>query len=188
MNERVVKPPVFDDVMTLADYVVDMCANKLYRPVTNLQLQKMLFFMNLFFCLDMKRCGECGENEYAFLFDEDFEAWQYGPVLKRVYEKYKYKPTLWTSQSTTENPFQATSEPKKISDDEVLVKYLNKYIDVFSKKPPFLLVRESHREYGAWDRVTKDKGKFGTITQGDIVEDVDKFLKKELDYFGVAND
>lgn len=47
--------------------------------VTNLELQKMLYMA------DMNFVGQTGDR----LVDEDFEAWEYGPVLPSVYHECK---------------------------------------------------------------------------------------------------
>ena len=44
--------------------------------ITNLSLQKILYFCHLAFL---------GENEGKPLFDKNFEAWELGPVLRSVY-------------------------------------------------------------------------------------------------------
>lgn len=49
------------------------------EPITNMKLQKLLYY-------------EQGYHLAYFgtpLFDEEIEAWQYGPVVPAVYEKYK---------------------------------------------------------------------------------------------------
>lgn len=49
------------------------------EPISNLKLQKLLYYMQGF--------------HLAFfntpLFDEEIEAWQYGPVVPEVYKKYR---------------------------------------------------------------------------------------------------
>lgn len=47
--------------------------------ITNLKLQKMLYYMQGFWLAVFDRP----------LFDEDIEAWMYGPVVPSVYEEYK---------------------------------------------------------------------------------------------------
>lgn len=49
------------------------------EPISNMKLQKLLYY-------------EQGYHLAAFgtpLFDEEIEAWQYGPVVPEIYEKYK---------------------------------------------------------------------------------------------------
>ncbi|MGP1561628.1 MAG: Panacea domain-containing protein [Helicobacteraceae bacterium] len=63
--------------INLAKYVINYSIKMSY-PVSNLQLQKILYFLNLFFC---KKYGD-------FLIDDNFEAWKYGPVISEVYQEY----------------------------------------------------------------------------------------------------
>lgn len=69
-------------------YNVNDIANKLIRKastsdggelISNLKLQKLLYYVQGFHLAYFDRC----------LFDEDIEAWQYGPVVPPVYHKYK---------------------------------------------------------------------------------------------------
>lgn len=50
------------------------------RPMTNLRLQKTLYFIQVAFLLTRERG----------IFDDEIEAWQYGPVVPSVYNEYKY--------------------------------------------------------------------------------------------------
>lgn len=65
------------DVFDIALYVVAYCTKK-GTPVSNLQLQKILYYLQL--------------NFYRFFdepaFNATFEAWEYGPVVPEVYRKY----------------------------------------------------------------------------------------------------
>ena len=62
----------------IAALVVDVCAGD-GCPITNLKLQKVLYFM----WLDWFR--ERGER----LFNDKIEAWHYGPTIPDVYQRYR---------------------------------------------------------------------------------------------------
>lgn len=49
------------------------------RPVSNLRLQKLLYFIQGYFYA-------CGENG---CFEDEIEAWDFGPVVPNVYREYK---------------------------------------------------------------------------------------------------
>ena len=57
----------------LSKYIVTKCAND-KCPITNLQLQKILYYIQKDYL---------SRNELAF--DDLFEAWQFGPVIRQVY-------------------------------------------------------------------------------------------------------
>lgn len=65
--------------LDLAAHVVNRCMD-LGEPTTHFKLQKMLYI------LEVKSLVHSGKS----LIDENFEAWEYGPFLKSVYDKYSY--------------------------------------------------------------------------------------------------
>lgn len=58
----------------IARYVITVSLDDGY-PVSNLKLQKMLYFIQGVMLVKYKKKA----------FDEDLVAWQYGPVVKSVY-------------------------------------------------------------------------------------------------------
>lgn len=64
---------------TISEYIIDKCANE-GHPVTNFQLQLILYFIQINF---MKLINVAA-------FDEDIEAWKNGPVIPEIYDKYDY--------------------------------------------------------------------------------------------------
>ena len=66
------------DVLDICSFIITYCNDKNYS-ITNLRLQKMLYFIQLYF-LDLKE-EPC--------FDSLLEAWQLGPVLPTAYFTYR---------------------------------------------------------------------------------------------------
>ncbi|MDU4855768.1 MAG: DUF4065 domain-containing protein [Clostridioides difficile] len=64
--------------LDIARYIINRCID-LGRPVSNLQLQKILYYVQGEYM--KKKNGEP-------LFIDDIEAWQYGPVVPDVYYSY----------------------------------------------------------------------------------------------------
>lgn len=96
----------------IAEYIISYFSNIPTNPIegdlTNLKLQKLLFYTQV---LSILRTGKV-------LFDNTIEAWEYGPVVPDVYREYK---------SYGRNVLETTSpnllfEPanKKIIIDEVI--------------------------------------------------------------------
>lgn len=52
---------------------------KLYEGITNLKLQKILYFVQVFYLVKQDKP----------LFTDNIQAWQYGPVEYEVYKQYK---------------------------------------------------------------------------------------------------
>lgn len=61
----------------VAEYIVARCADS-GRPVTNLQLQKILYYVQLNFLRTYDKC----------IFEDDILALRHGPAVKEVYDKY----------------------------------------------------------------------------------------------------
>lgn len=60
----------------IAKYIINKCTND-QHPISNLQLQKILYYIQKAFL----------ENNLIAFYD-DFEAWQFGPVVPTVYYLY----------------------------------------------------------------------------------------------------
>ena len=64
--------------LVVARYIIDRCNEKEYA-ISNLKLQKILYFVQAEFLVTL--------NTPCFF--EEIEAWDYGPVVPKVYQKYK---------------------------------------------------------------------------------------------------
>jgi uncharacterized phage-associated protein len=73
--------------------------NKEREGITNLKLQKMLYFAQAYY---LSKIGKP-------LFSDDIEAWAYGPVVPDVYKKLK---------SNKSNPIICEEDRSAISDDD----------------------------------------------------------------------
>lgn len=63
----------------VANFIIDMAIEK-DKPVTNLKLQKIMFFLQ----------GYCLSKYKTPLIDGRFSKWRYGPVEEEVYGDFKY--------------------------------------------------------------------------------------------------
>lgn len=116
--------------MEVAKYIIDKCAVD-RQPISNLQLQKILYYVQVDFYKKFKQ--PC--------FSDDFEAWMFGPVVPVVYYRYcgagaydivlKYPAVreMWTP------------EEKALVDSIVENK---------REENPWALVNDTHREGKAW--------------------------------------
>lgn len=119
--------------MEVARYIITRCSEE-GRAISNLKLQKMLYFLWVDF---YKKTGRK-------LFLDDICAWQLGPVVPEVY--YEYCPYGG-------RPIFAeyTSEIKN-KDQRILDDLIRKYIDI----PASVLVSRTHKSGSAWDRIYKN--------------------------------
>lgn len=68
-----------NSALEVAKYVINH-EHKEGRPITNLRLQKLLYFVQA------KILVETGNP----CFDDEMEAWDFGPVVPSVYHNYKF--------------------------------------------------------------------------------------------------
>ena len=117
--------------LDIAKYIITETLKKGY-PVSNLKLQKMLYFVQ----------GVMLVNYGRVAFKEQIEAWQYGPVVPDVYftySSYGATPILLNYEKVDLN-----SEEKRASDI---------VINSFLKTPAFALVNETHKVNSPWYKV-----------------------------------
>lgn len=144
------------NAMLLAEYILYTCM-KQGEPISNLQLQKILYFIQ----------GKYLAQKGVALFEDDFEAWQYGPVIRSVYSKYC---GYGASSIVMVNQPQEKLD-KDISD------FINPIIQKLRKWDVWSLVQETHEEGGAWDRTFENgKGKYYIIPKNEIKRE---FLSRE---------
>lgn len=113
----------------IAKYVINKCTVE-QHPISNLQLQKILFYIQKAFL---------ESNMLAFI--DEFEAWQFGPVVPEVYYLYcgfgslcirmKYQIELPSNYLAIMNPIIETK------------RLLN----------PWNMVEDTHRPGKAWDQI-----------------------------------
>lgn len=117
------------DAKTIAKYILGTCIED-QKPISNLQLQKILFFCQKDY---MQKTGE-------YLFFDDFEAWQYGPVIPSVYRQY----SLWGGTKITWTSETSVTLPPKITN--ILIPVIQKYRDY----EPWMLVEKTHVKGSSW--------------------------------------
>lgn len=135
------------DVQLIARYVVNRCAQK-QRPINNLKLQKILYFIQAEFLVGTGRA----------CFPDEIEAWTYGPVVPAVYFHYMiFGSTNIPDQG--DNDFESISEKEK--------EHLDAIIDEAAKYSALNLTEITHRQ-SPWKNAYKRKDK--VIKQAEIKE------------------
>lgn len=134
----------------IAKYVVIKCV-KDNAPISNLQLQKILYFIQLHFIRD---------KGYV-LFIDDIEAWQYGPVVPNVYKRYFLFAAADLYEYEKPN-IDFTPEEKQFMDEIITKKRALR---------PWELVESTHAKGKAWDRIYRNGlGKHNIIPKGVIAK------------------
>lgn len=111
----------------IAAYVINWC-HEHNIPITNLKLQKLLYFIQ----------GENCRSRRCRLIKDDFYAWQLGPVIPDVYSEYAiYSSSMLPIQ---ENTVDFTDE---------VVETINQILLKYASKSAWTLVDISHSQ-GPW--------------------------------------
>lgn len=104
------------------------------EPMTNMRLNKMLYFAQ----------GVYLARYEALLFDDDIEAWQFGPVVSDVYHTYKRFKELPITDP------EAGFFRDQFSDEEYTT--LLDVVRFYGDYTTHALVNISHRPGGAWEQ------------------------------------
>ena len=128
-------------VKDVAQYIVNFFIQK-DNPVTNLKLQKLLYFSWIEYFKIMKE----------YLFNEQFEAWVLGPVVPEAYYEFcAYGADMIMRLKTVELRGIATD-------------ILNTILEKYENFSPYELVDKSHRDGGAWAKTYRNgKGRWNSI-------------------------
>lgn len=134
--------------ITVARFLIDM-ANEIKSPISNLQLQKILFFA----------WRDYYSKNRIYLFSDEIQAWQYGHVVPSVYYEYfRYSGMRLIFRYTTDL-------------DKSDIEFLSEILRQYSPRAIFELVDESHGKGGSWDKVyepfTKQTVPFESIIAND---------------------
>ena len=108
-----------------------MYSEKSQDPLTNMRLNKFLYFAQGH---SFKRLGRP-------LFDEDFKAWDYGPVIPEVYHQYKDLGKEAISEVKDYDPNSLTSDE---------IDYLLDVLCEYDNYSTGALVSKSHIDNGPW--------------------------------------
>lgn len=137
------------DAIEIAKYIVTKCTDD-KKPITNLQLQKILFFIQKEYLSDKK---------YP-LFSDDIEAWQFGPVVPKAYYAFCGMGSM-----------KIIGEYSILSKiDEEDKSFIDRVVEEKRLKAPWDLVKESHTPGGAWDTIYRNgRGDHKVIPVGVIM-------------------
>lgn len=137
------------DGRAIANYVLDRCDGK-GRDITNLSLQKIMYFCHAWMLVKYKEP----------LVRHEFEAWEFGPVLPYVYRDFKvHGDEKITSRALSLNLESGKRELAKIDIPQEKKEFLDSIIDFYGRLSPFDLVKISHVVGGPWDQVWRHAGK-----------------------------
>lgn len=158
-------------VLDVCRYVINYC-NENHYDISNLKLQKILYFIQARFLIEEKNSKPC--------FHEKIEAWDFGPVIPIAYREYKeygaYSiPKITSFYKLPDNPrdgdiiFLAKEVPYEDNvikeQDKILI---NEVVDKFASYTATRLVTLTHNQ-DPWMK-NYEPNKNNEITQKDIQE------------------
>lgn len=140
-------------VEQVADYFIDTSIKWKEDYVTNLRLQKLVYYAQAWFI----------QRHNKPLFKDDLKKYQFGPVCEKLYRKYAGygdQPIITTSPSYSINVFTAEE-----------LETLNDVMYEYGKYSTPALVNRSHRSSEPWSKIQTE---YGIITPAMMKEDFDK--------------
>lgn len=163
-------------VLDIARYVINF-SQYIDCPTTNLKLQKLLYYIQGYFlALKNKPC-----------FEEEIEAWAYGPVIPIVYHEFKeygsnYIPFIkvyfeYNEQERNQSQFKNFEWSIISEEDQVLIDLI---VETLKDTSTTSLVNMTHAQNGPWQQVYIS-GKKNIIIEKERIKDYffERYLKNE---------
>lgn len=120
--------------LDVAKFVITFCTS-IGNPISNLQLQKILYFLQVHFAKQFER-----------LYRDDLYAWQYGPVIPDIYY-------LFAGYGASEIASKYDINIREQEQQEI-IPIIKRLIQI----DPWQLVEMTHKKGGPWDW-TYDEGR-----------------------------
>ena len=131
-----------DNIVHDSYYLVNLF-KKAGKPVTQLQIQKIMYFFEAYYMC---------EKNVDQLYECNFNAWMFGPVAIPLHKEYK----IFEGR-----PIVLTEEKENIGNkiDEEKRKIMNYIFEVFGELTPKQLVNLTHRVGSPWHQKWLENGK-----------------------------
>ncbi|MGY3615751.1 type VI toxin-antitoxin system SocA family antitoxin [Bradyrhizobium sp. USDA 10063] len=140
-------------------------SERIGQPLTNLALQKLLYFAHAIFLIEQGRPLVSGY----------FEAWEYGPVHPAAYQAFKSagaEPIRFRAAKL--NVVDGTREPIVTPREPEIVRHISRIVQSYGRMTPGRLVDISHAKGAPWHFVV-DKGRtslaFGMRIPDDVIRE-----------------
>ena len=160
------------DGKEVANFILDYADNN-GISITNLSLQKITYFCHVWYLITTNKP----------LIKQNFEAWEFGPVLPYLYRDFKnYGDQKITSRATKLDPRTGNRIVAKInlnSDEEEI---LRRIVSLYSRLTPSQLVDQSHAVDGPWHKVWNHETKVNPGMQINNESIVEFYTSKDRPY------
>ena len=134
------------DIINNSEYIIQFYKEK-DKKITNLELQKLAYFLEAIYMV-------CEDASY--LYNEDFSAWNFGPVNLVIYNKYKKFGNL---------PIELE---KNIEINPINKKYIENLYNLFKDFNATQLVNLSHSKGSPWYDIYSENN--GKIPRNEIID------------------
>jgi uncharacterized phage-associated protein len=136
------------DGRAIANFVLDHCDRR-GRSITNLSLQKVLYFCHVWSLIKLREP----------LIRHSFEAWEYGPVLPYLYRAFKnFDRSPIVGRAECIDPSDGKKQIVKYTFDSATEALLQEIAEFYTRLSASALVRLSHIEGGPWHSVWNHEG------------------------------
>lgn len=136
------------DGRAIANFVLDFCDSR-GRTITNLALQKIVYFCHVWSLIELGRP----------LIRHKFEAWDFGPVLPYLYQDFKsYDRSPIQGRASKIDPTDGVRRVVNYDFDAETTDLLENIVEFYSRLRASDLVELSHVEGGPWHKVWFHKG------------------------------
>ena len=131
-----------NDARAIANLILDTAENRGIE-ISNAAIQKVLYFS----------FGHYAAEFQDYLFEDRIEAWEYGPVVRDIYNQFKqfgWRPIL---ERATVIDFRTGA--KRVAEyalDPARLGFLSTVIEFYSPIPVGKLIELSHLRDSPWDR------------------------------------
>ena len=119
----------------VAKYIANKCSVERHF-ISNLQLQKIMYYVQKHFLQNQKRA----------LFSEEIEAWAFGPVVRKVYDYF-------CGFGAMPIFFLLSSESPIAKEDS---KVIDRIVESKRELNPWAMVEDTHQKGKAWDMIYQD--------------------------------
>lgn len=162
------------DGRAIANFILDFC-DRNGRKVTNLALQKIVYFCHVWSLIELDRP----------LIRHKFEAWEYGPVLPYLYREFKnHDRSPIVCRATQIDPVDGKHQIVPYHFDSQTESMLNEIVAFYSRLRASDLIELSHAEEGPWYSVWNHGGRVNPGMKIDNAR-IQEFYSKVIRPFSV---
>lgn len=163
-----------NDGRAIANYILDRC-DASGRTVHKTSLLKIIYFCHVWSLIELGRP----------LIKQQFEAWEYGPVLQYVYRQFKGSENqAINSRAKKFDPNLGQEVAINYEFDEQTKNLLDRVVDFYSRLSASQLVELSHIEDGPWHKVWNHQSR---INPGMKIDDneIREFYSKAIPPYSI---